>query len=283
MRIPGKNRTILPRRSYFTVSMHHILKRGDRMSTDKEWEKWGKTDPYFGVLTAPQFRTKNLNDETKKEFFDSGVKDVEHAVDMVKRHIAPAFKPRRALDFGCGTGRLVIPLAAIANEVVGVDVAESMLECARANCEERSIRNVSFVQGDDTLSGIKGSFDFIHSYIVLQHIPPQRGIDIIRRLLSLLDDNGIGVLQVTYANWKFTGNFGKPTHQLIKRLLRTPKKLVTGIFNHSKEPEMEMNKYDLNQIIFMMQQAGIRSFFAEYTDHGGELGAYFCFQKTKRK
>ena len=29
---------------------------------DRDWERWGKTDPYFGVLTDPKFLDENLND-----------------------------------------------------------------------------------------------------------------------------------------------------------------------------------------------------------------------------
>jgi len=61
---------------------------------------------------------------------------------------------------------MVIPLAGISESVVGVDVSESMLNEAKRNCESLSIKNVSFVKGDDNLSALNCKFDFIHSYIV---------------------------------------------------------------------------------------------------------------------
>ena len=42
------------------------------MSTDTEWENWGKKDPYFGVLTNEKFRSQKLSDESRIEFFESG-------------------------------------------------------------------------------------------------------------------------------------------------------------------------------------------------------------------
>src|SRR5580704_8517953 len=93
------------------------------MFTDAEWEKWGQRDPYFGVLTDNRFRQKRLTADTKAEFFASGARDIDHVFQVCREHICPDFRPRSALDFGCGVGRLVIPLAALVEHVVGVDVS----------------------------------------------------------------------------------------------------------------------------------------------------------------
>jgi 2-polyprenyl-3-methyl-5-hydroxy-6-metoxy-1,4-benzoquinol methylase len=85
--------------------------------TDKEWEKFGKNDPYYGVLTKDEFRSKNLTEELKKEFFATGSSYINDLLDKIKRHIDKDFQIRKALDFGCGVGRLVIPLAEISQEV----------------------------------------------------------------------------------------------------------------------------------------------------------------------
>src|SRR4051812_38611679 len=112
------------------------------MSTDHAWKQWGEKDPYFGVLTADKFRRHNLTAEAKAEFLDSGRGHVEYVLAMLRKHIDPAFAPRRVLDFGCGVGRLVIPFAREADEVVGVDVSEGMLAEARRNCDDAGARNV---------------------------------------------------------------------------------------------------------------------------------------------
>ncbi len=80
----------------------------------------------------------------------------------------------RALDFGCGVGRLVIPLSKIAESVTGVDVSESMLNEAISNCDNQNVNNANFIKADDNLSMLSGKYDFIHSYIVFQHIPTKR-------------------------------------------------------------------------------------------------------------
>ncbi len=47
------------------------------MGTDEDWERWGRTDPYFGVLTDERFRAGNLDTTTKAAFYDSGARDIE--------------------------------------------------------------------------------------------------------------------------------------------------------------------------------------------------------------
>ena len=97
--------------------------RSVQMNTDNEWEEWGKNNPYYGVLTHEKYRSKNLDENVKLEFFESGKKQIEHVISTCRRQIDKSFSPEMALDFGCGVGRLTIPLAKIAGHVVGVDVS----------------------------------------------------------------------------------------------------------------------------------------------------------------
>jgi hypothetical protein len=76
------------------------------MNTDKAWEAWAKIDPYYAVLTDERFRAGN----DPGEFFDSGEKHIDQAFRTITS-IAPAFAPQAAIDFGCGVGRLLIPLS----------------------------------------------------------------------------------------------------------------------------------------------------------------------------
>src|SRR5690349_10764378 len=143
--------------------------------TNRDWEKLAKHEPYFAVITSDKFRSANLTQESKEEFFAGGLKHIHRVLEEVREHIDPSFSVKRALDFGCGVGRVVIPLANIAQEVTGVDVSDSMLKEARKNCEARSIKNVVLAKSDDNLSLLDGKYDFIHSHLVFQHIPVERG------------------------------------------------------------------------------------------------------------
>ena len=135
------------------------------MDTDTEWEKWGERDPYFAVLTDPKFRSANLSDEARREFFDSGRLHVNHVLDACQRYVNPQFSRGSVLDFGCGTGRLALPFAEQFEHVTAVDVSQAMLREARRNAEAAGLKNITWLPSDDSLSAVQGRFDLVHSVI----------------------------------------------------------------------------------------------------------------------
>ena len=253
------------------------------MNTDAEWEKWGKKDPYFGVIRQEEYRSQNLTEEAIIEFFESGRRDIRHVLEVCRRHLDQGFSPKRVLDFGCGTGRLVIPLAEIAEHVVGLDVSDSMLNEALKNCSKYSVQNVSLLKSDDNLSSLDESFDLIHSYIVFQHIPVKRGRLIFANLLNHLSEGGICAIQFTYSKAIFGKNYGVPPirWRMNDSYLKV-KQLVRGLLRIKSPSEVQMNPYNLNELFFLIQSAGIHNIHMEFTDHGGELGVFLYFQKPKK-
>jgi len=247
-------------------------------NTDRQWEKFGKDDPYFGVLSQSRFKTAALTEETRAEFFRSGEEHIAEVLRKVHEHIDRSFTPRKAMDFGCGVGRLVIPLSRVAKEVTGVDVSASMLTEARKNCDARSIQNVKLVSADDELTALETNYDFIHSFIVFQHIPVQRGELIFQRLIAQLADGGVCVVHFTYGD-------ERPIKRLIWWIRRIP--LAANFANllrgrRFSYPSMEMNSYDLNRLLRFLNQCNARDVYAELTDHGGKLGVVLYFKKPAR-
>jgi SAM-dependent methyltransferase len=55
-----------------------------------------------------------------------------------------------AVDLGCGTGQLALPLAGRVRAVLGVDPEPDMIARARRNATERGLANVSWMVGADT-------------------------------------------------------------------------------------------------------------------------------------
>jgi 2-polyprenyl-3-methyl-5-hydroxy-6-metoxy-1,4-benzoquinol methylase len=248
------------------------------MSTDMAWEEWGRRDPYFGVITDPRFRQSEMNDRSKREFFESGESHVHGVLATIRRYIDPEFTPRRVLDFGCGVGRLLIPFARAVDEVVGLDVSVSMLQEARRNCDEHGLRNVRLLDSNDSLSTLAGSFDLIHSCIVFQHIPAERGRAIFSKLLQHLRPGGIGAVQLTYSKTRFASTHGvAPTLQ--PAAMASPDSPASSAAT-TVDPEIQMNPYNINEILFLMQCRGVQRFHAEFSDHGGELGVYLFFSVT---
>jgi len=246
--------------------------------TDRNWEIFGKDDPYFGVITHDKFHKSNLTDENKEEFFKSGFNYIDDVLGNIRQHIDRTFTIKKALDFGCGVGRLIIPLANVAQEVIGVDVSDSMLNEAKKNCEVRSIKNIVLIKSDDSLSLLEGKYDFIHSFIVFQHIPVTRGERIFNNLLEHLENEGVCVVHFTYAK----DSTIKKLVSFIRRyipLLNNFINLIRGrkIF----APQMQMNAYDLNHLFLMIQKANVLDCYTAFTNHGGCFGIVVYFKKPK--
>ena len=103
------------------------------ISTDKAWERFGKLDPYFGVLADEKFASANI-EENRDLFFETGRNSVAHILNQYRDHFGDL--PRgRALDFGCGVGRLTFPLAAEFSSVLGLDISPSMLASQPSSSE----------------------------------------------------------------------------------------------------------------------------------------------------
>jgi len=247
--------------------------------TDRTWEYYGSADPYYGVLTSDDYRRTAMTPDMKAKFFDSGRQYVDVVLGIIKAELDVSFQPKTALDFGCGVGRLVIPLAKICTQVTGVEISASMIEEAKKNCREQGISNVSIVKSDDTLSQVSGSFDLVHSYIVFQHIAPDRGETILRRLIDVLRGDGVGVLQFTY----FSKN--TPTRKLLMRAYKhmpfmySFRNLLKG--RPFREPLMQMNEYNLNRIFRILQDTGCHRCGIRFTDHN-MYGIIIFFQKKRQ-
>jgi SAM-dependent methyltransferase len=253
------------------------------LGTDAAWEEWGRRDPYYGVITHPKFRRDAITEQDRREFFESGQAHVDHVMRVIRSCINSAFAPNSILDFGCGVGRIVIPFAALGSETVGLDVSASMLQEARRNCDERQLTNVGLVLSDDALSSLTGQFDLIHSFIVFQHIPPQRGKAIFANLLAHLAPGGAAAVHFGYAKRPLRI---APVDEPAPPIAEPPQPVVepaqtivdpSSAATPPADPEMQMNLYTVNELFCVMQDRGVHQFHVEFTDHGGELGIFLFF------
>lgn len=258
------------------------------MNTDIEWEKWGQRDPYFAVLTDPRFRASAMNDDAKTEFFDNGLTHVDYVLRICRNHIQADFTPTRILDFGCGVGRLLIPFAQTGAEVVGVDISPSMLREARRNCDAAGATAVELVLSDDALTRVDGEFDLVHTFIVMQHIEIDRGLRIFQELVRRVRRGGIGAIHIHFAKGVYQANLGvqppPPTpppeswwRQVRQTLGLRQRPPSVEVQRDRSDPEMQMNPYNLSQLMFVLKQSGIERVHSELTDHGGEIGAFLFF------
>ena len=98
--------------------------------TDADWRELGATQPYWGVLTHPDYRTENLTPANLEAFYASGG---QYIGDVVRSLKAATGKQAggRALDFGCGAGRLAEAMTKYARSVTGFDISPGMLESSK--------------------------------------------------------------------------------------------------------------------------------------------------------
>ncbi len=164
---------------------------------DDHWEGFARSDPYWAVLTDERFRGRAMSPSERDEFFARGERHVRGVMATRDALLGNRAPPRRALDFGCGVGRLLPALARRCHEVVGVDISAAMVEEARLNCRRMAISSVELVRDSDGLQAVGGSFDFVHSVLVFQHIEPRRGERILASLCDKLAPGGVAALQFT--------------------------------------------------------------------------------------
>ena len=95
-------------------------------NTDAHWKHWARVDPYRAVLFSDRYKRSRLSDNFQ-EFFDTGRVYVDSLMDKVVV-LNPSLPLETAVEFGCGVGRLVIPLARYFRNVIGVDISPEMLK-----------------------------------------------------------------------------------------------------------------------------------------------------------
>lgn len=151
----------------------------------KLWEHYGAHDPYYGVLSTPEFHVERMDADARKRFFASGARDVDASIERFEREFGPLTFDT-ALDYGCGAGRLSSRLAERFQRVIAVDISESMISVARANIGRA---NATF---ENAAQMSTGPVNFILSLMVLQHIPTKAGLQILTRL----GHRGPGVIEL---------------------------------------------------------------------------------------
>lgn len=239
-----------------------------RYDSDLAWEKLGERDPYYAVCTHDQYHFDRLNQDQRVEFFRTGEKHVNWLIDVITRSLDENFVSRRVLDYGCGVGRCLIPFARRAEEAVGVDIAQAMLQEAARNCERHGLRNTRLL-GRDWAMQVHSDFDLVHSFIVFQHIAPARGEEITRRLLTKVKTGGIVALHFTFRSKRSSS---------AAIWLRCHVPVANTLLNvyqgrPLRLPPMLMSSYSLNQVAVLLYEAGFRQVQVHFTDHCGNLGA----------
>jgi ubiquinone/menaquinone biosynthesis C-methylase UbiE len=130
--------------------------------------------------------------ETEERFWKSGTRDL---AELVLRDLRLSPKTR-ALEIGCGVGRLLRPLTSRVERAWGVDISEEMIRRARTALGD--LENVQVRLTDGSLDGFgDATLDLVFSFIVFQHIPQKRDVfTYVREAARVLEAGGVLRFQV---------------------------------------------------------------------------------------
>lgn len=157
-----------------------------------DWIRLGAEDPLWAVYVAPDTRGGRWDVDA---LFALGRQEVDRVfADIARAGLTPG--DGLALDFGCGVGRLSAALATRFEQVVGVDISETMLATARSL--GRGGERVRFVLNTEPDLGFveTGSVDVVYSSLVLQHIPKRPALGYLAEFGRILAPGGVAAFQV---------------------------------------------------------------------------------------
>jgi len=134
----------------------------------------------------------------KKESFDEKAStwdDEPRRVQMAQtlfsaiEQAVPLRADATALDYGCGTGLLTLPLAARVSRVTAVDTSSGMLEVLDRKARSRGLDHIKSLQADFSTDPLpSGSYDLILTAMALHHVVDTEGL--LRNFFSLLGSEG---------------------------------------------------------------------------------------------
>lgn len=239
---------------------------GVRERDAAEWEALARREPYFSLLDSNGACDSAGSSVPSAAYFQSGEEDVATLLAALTALLSREIPLRRVLDFGCGAGRLTLPLARRAERVVACDIAATMLAHVRRNAANAGLRNVTTLSSDAVLELPPGSFDFVCTLLVFQHIATSTGTLLFRKLIELLIPGGIAAVQVPIM----------PARLLLARLMASRGEaerqsgLATGF---------PISRYSLARLARHVEEAGARIIARLESDIGGNPGAVLVIEK----
>jgi SAM-dependent methyltransferase len=156
------------------------------------WDRLGRDDPYWAAVT---WEGKEHGRWSVEDFFTTGANEIAVIFRAVAEHGWTVGR-RRALDFGCGPGRLTQALAEHFESVDGVDIAASMIALARRHNRYPERCRYHHNTAPDLRLFDGGTFDFVYSSLVLQHMPPENAKGYVREMMRVATRGGLVVFQI---------------------------------------------------------------------------------------
>jgi SAM-dependent methyltransferase len=156
------------------------------------WNDLATKDAMWAVLTGPRAAKRAWDPEA---FFRTGVDEVTFVLERVRAN-RTTVEPGRALDFGCGVGRLTQALGSRFARADGVDISAVMIERARLANRLGDRCHYHLNETDDLALFADGVFDFVYSNITLQHVEPHYSRRYLQEFFRVTRAGGVVVFQI---------------------------------------------------------------------------------------
>ncbi len=174
--------------------------------SNRDWEIFAQEDPLWAILSHPDKQGRRWSLD---EFLATGEGDVTRLIRTLESLATPVAR-HDALDFGCGVGRIAIPLTRRFERVTGLDAAPSMI--AQAQRLNPAPDRLTFVHSDTPrLPFADASFDVVHTYLVLQHIPVDATFGYLREFVRILRPRGVAYFVIPARFGQATGRRSNET------------------------------------------------------------------------
>lgn len=211
----------------------------------KNWEGLAQSDPLWAILSLPQYKG---NKWSPAEFWATGQAEVAHLLEYIHSLPMP-FPQGRALDFGCGIGRITQPLSEHFSHAYGVDIAPTMLALGQRYNQHPQRCHFVLNQADRLGLFADRSFAFIYSVITFQNMAPEFTKAYLSEFLRLLAPGGLLIFQV-------------PSHPigLKTKVKQNLPRLAMDVFYQLKyrdQPHMEMHAVPQSEVLTLLDQPGI--------------------------
>jgi SAM-dependent methyltransferase len=165
----------------------------DLHELQRHWDAFGRLDPHWAILNEPGKLGGRWEDDA---FFQTGRIEVEAMLRHVDGLGLPLPSTDRALDFGCGIGRVTQALCDRFERVDGVDIAPSMIEKARELNRFDDACSYFVNERDDLTLVDPNRYDFVYSRLVLQHMQPEYAARYITEFVRVLVPDGVALFQI---------------------------------------------------------------------------------------
>jgi ubiquinone/menaquinone biosynthesis C-methylase UbiE len=180
----------------------------------RHWDRLARQDPLWAVLTDPGKRDGGWDVD---QFFQAGTEELSAVLQRAER-LGVVVSRRRALDFGCGVGRVTQAMAGSFERCDGVDISASMLRLARRHNRDPARCFYHLNVADDLARFPDASFTFVFSTLVLQHMAPAYSKGYIKELLRVLAPGGLLVFQLPSHRTAHLSSDHTASHTMAARL-----------------------------------------------------------------